>query len=198
LNVPALLVPVVLALMPWTLGTDLRVAQPAAAMGRFFSESFERRTGHPLAIVSGDERTAELVALASPSRPSVFFAADPGRSPWVSAQDIDAKGAVVVWPASETSPEPPPAIKARFPDLAVEVPQTFARPVRGRLPLLRIGWGMIRPASAPGAAAAARSASQGGLRCQVVAAAAASAFFSARKSRHASRFCSGLRSRNAG
>jgi len=27
-----------------------------------------------------------------------------------------------------------------------EVPQTFTRPVRGRLPPLRVGWGMVRPA----------------------------------------------------
>jgi hypothetical protein len=145
LIVPALLVPAVIAALPWTVGTDLRVAQPAAAMGRFFSESFERRTGHPLAIVSGDEGTAALIALAASSRPSVYFATDPERSPWVNMQDIRAKGAVVVWPAAATSPEPPPAIKARFPDLIAEVPQTFERPVRGRLPPLRIGWGMIRP-----------------------------------------------------
>jgi hypothetical protein len=148
---PALFVPAAIVALPWTTGTDLRVAQPAAAMGRFFAESFERRTGHPLAVVSGDIQTAALVALAAPSRPSVYFAADPGRSPWVTADDVRIKGAIVVWPAAETTPEPPPAIKARFPDLIAEVPQTFARPVRGRLPPLRIGWGMIRPVSAPAA-----------------------------------------------
>jgi Dolichyl-phosphate-mannose-protein mannosyltransferase len=153
LFVPALFVPPAIILLPWMTGTDLRIAQPAAAMGRFFAESFERRTGHPLAVVSGDIRTAALVALAAPSRPSVYFDADPGRSPWVTAEDIRNRGAVVVWPAAETTPEPPPAIRAHFPDLVAEVPQTFARPVRGRLPPLRIGWGMIRPTSASSAAA---------------------------------------------
>ena len=28
---------------------DLQVAQPANAMGRFFADSFQRRTGEPLA-----------------------------------------------------------------------------------------------------------------------------------------------------
>jgi hypothetical protein len=147
------LVPVAIVLMPWAAGTDLRVAQPAAAMGRFFAESFARRTGHPLTVVSGDGPTAALVAVAAPSRPSVYFAADPAHSPWVTAADIREQGAIVVWPASATTPEPPPTIKASFPDLVAEVPQTFDRPVRGRLPPLRIGWGMIRPASAPAAAA---------------------------------------------
>jgi hypothetical protein len=140
--------------LPWAAGTDLKVTQPAAVMARFFAESFERRTGRPLAIVSGDPRTAALIALAAPSRPSVYFDSDPGRSPWITAADIQDKGAVVVWPATNTDPTPPPEIAAHFPDLAPEVPQTFARSLQGRAPPLRIGWGMIRPANAAAPAAA--------------------------------------------
>jgi hypothetical protein len=117
-------------------------------MARFFAESFERRTGHPLAIVGGDPRTAALVALAAPSRPSVYFDGDPASSPWITAADIQDKGAVVVWPATNTDPTPPPDIASHFPDLVPEVPQTFARSLQGRAPPLRIGWGMMRPASA--------------------------------------------------
>ena len=145
LVVPALFVPAVMVLLPWTTGIDLKVAQPATAMGSFFADSFERRTGHQLAVVSGDSRTAALIALAAPSRPSVYFDADPGRSPWVTPDDIRKKGAVVVWLTAGTTPTPPPEIKTYFPDLVPEVPRTFDRPVRGRLPLLRVGWGVIRP-----------------------------------------------------
>jgi hypothetical protein len=153
LIVPALFVPAVMALLPWTFGTDLKVEQPAAAMGRFFADSFERRTGRPLAIVTGDVRTAALIALAAPSRPSLYFDADPQGSPWVTPDDIRQKGAVVVWPAASTTPDPPAELKARFPDLIPEVPRTFDRPVQGRLPVLRIGWGVIRPGSVADAAA---------------------------------------------
>jgi hypothetical protein len=128
-------------------------------MGRFFAESFERRTGQPLAIVTGDPRTAALVALAAPSRPSVLFDAAPERSPWVSAEDIRKKGAIVVWLTGDTTPTPPPDIKTYFPDLVPEVPRTFERPVQGRMPALRVGWGVIRPgtvAAAPGSAAVSR------------------------------------------
>jgi hypothetical protein len=156
LIVPALFVPAVLVLLPWTIGTDLRVEQPAATMGRFFADNFERRTGRPLAIVTGDVRTAALVALAAPSRPSIYFDADPAGSPWVTPEDIRQKGAVVVWPAANTTPDPPPEIKARFPDLIPEVPRTFDRPVQGRLPVLRLGWGVIRPGSVASAAATSR------------------------------------------
>ena len=149
---PAIFVPIVLVVLPWTVGADLKVAQPAAAMGRFFAESFERRTGHRLAVVSGDVQTATLVALAAPSRPSVYFDDDPARAPRVTPEEIRERGAVVVWPAASSDATPPPEIAAHFPGLIPEVPQTFARPVRGRLPPLRIGWGMIRPANAAAAA----------------------------------------------
>jgi hypothetical protein len=152
LLVPAIFIPIMIALLPWTMGTELKVAQPAAAMGRFFADSFARRTGHPLAVVSGNAQLAELIALAAPSRPSVYFAADPEHSPWVTAQDIQDKGAVIVWSTLDTDPTPPPDIKAHFPNLIPEVPRSFERPVRGRLPPLLIGWGVIRPASAPASA----------------------------------------------
>jgi hypothetical protein len=147
LVVPALFVPVVMVLLPWAAGTDLRIEQPANAMGRFFADSFERRTGRPLAVVTGDLGTATLIALAAPSRPSVYFDADPARSPWMTPDDIRNKGAVVVWLTADTTPTPPAEIKARFPDLIPEVPRTFPRPVQGRLPPLRVGWGVIRPGS---------------------------------------------------
>jgi Dolichyl-phosphate-mannose-protein mannosyltransferase len=147
LLVPALFVPFVMVLLPWAAGADLKIEQPAKAMGSFFGESFERRTGRPLAVVTGDLGTATLIALAAPSRPSVYFDADPARSPWVTPDDIRSKGAVVVWLTADTTPTPPPEIKARFPDLIPEVPRAFARPVQGRLPPLRVGWGVIRPGS---------------------------------------------------
>jgi Dolichyl-phosphate-mannose-protein mannosyltransferase len=146
LLVPAILVVGGILVLPWTNGSSLEVAQPAGAMGHFFAESFERRTGRPLAIVGGDTDTAALVAIAAPSGPAVYFGDDIAGSRSITAEDIRKNGAIVVWPASETTPEPPPKIRALFPDLVTEVPQTFEQQVRGRLPPLRIGWGMVRPA----------------------------------------------------
>jgi hypothetical protein len=138
---------------PWTIAIDLKSAQPAADMGKFLSESFERRTGQPLAVVAGDQRLAELVAVYGGerrSRPHVYVDDEPD-SP-VTRKDIADKGAIVVWMAPDNSPTVPPEIKARFPDLVPEVPRAFERPVQGRLPLFRVGWGMIRPAAQSGVA----------------------------------------------
>ena len=145
----------VLALLtfPWV-GIDLPVSRPADAMGRFFADNFQRRVGAPLPIVSGDPRTAALVGMAAPSRPRLFLAATPQRSPWVSNADIAAKGGIVVWPTTDTAGTPPAAIARDFPDIVPEVPRAFDREVQGRLGLLRIGWGLIRPQAAPSAPAA--------------------------------------------
>jgi len=149
---PAITVVAILA-VPWTAAIELKNAQPADAMGMFFADQFQRRTNRPLAIVTGDPRLASLVAFAAASRPSYYDLAEPARTPWVTADDIRRKGVIVVWPARDTRGAPPPDIASRFPDLVPEVPRAFEHAIQGRLPLARVGWGMIRPA-AEGAGAA--------------------------------------------
>jgi hypothetical protein len=148
LLVPPLALVLALATLPW-LGVDLAVAQPADAMARFFADSFQRRVGSPLPIVAGDARLAGLIALGAPSRPSLLLDAAPEHSPWVTFDDVRAKGAIVVWRSPDTAGVPPPEVLARFPDLTPEVPRAFERKVQGSLPLLRIGWAVIRPQAAP-------------------------------------------------
>jgi len=142
---PPLLAALSVPLVPWAAAVELRVNEPAAEMGRFFSESFSRRTGRPLAIVVGDGRLGGLVAMASPQRPRLLIDASLQRSPWLGEADIRDKGAIALWPATDTAGTPPAHIRAAFPDLVPEVPRAFERAVQGRLPLMRIGWGMIRP-----------------------------------------------------
>jgi hypothetical protein len=52
-----------------------------------------------------------------------------------------------VWPTADTAGTPPDSITARFPGIVPEVPRTFDRKIAGRLPPLRIGWAVIRPAA---------------------------------------------------
>jgi hypothetical protein len=144
LFIPPALAVLALLTFPW-FGIDLAVNQPAGPMARFFADSFARRVGKDLPIVTGDPRTAALIALGAASRPSLFLATTPAHSPWVSMRDIRAKGAIVVWPTTDTAGTPPAAIQEDFPDLVPEVPRAFERTVQGRLPLLRIGWALIRP-----------------------------------------------------
>jgi hypothetical protein len=129
--------------LPWTAAVDLEVSKPANAMGQFFTETFRRRTGRPLAIVIGDVRTAGLVALASPDRPSLYVDASLALSPWLSDDAVREKGAILTWTLTDAAATPPAALKARFPEMVAEVPRSFDR--SGRLASLRIGWAVIRP-----------------------------------------------------
>jgi hypothetical protein len=142
---PPIAMAIGLLLLPWARIDFNNVLLPSAELGRFFSDTFERRTGQPLTIVAGDPAIAALIALEPKTRPSVLMDA-PVRSRWVSLADARTKGAVIVWPATDTAGTPPESIKANFPGLVVEVPRAFDRP--GRLPLLRIGWAVIRPQAA--------------------------------------------------
>ncbi len=98
--------------------------------------------------MGGEQRLAEIVALASSDRPVVFFEGPPDLTPWVSDADVKAKGAVFIWHAVDNVGTPPASLLSRFPDLVPEVPRSFQRAIEGRLPLLRIGWAVIRPALA--------------------------------------------------
>jgi hypothetical protein len=55
------------------------------------------------------------------------------------------KGVVLVGPAEGASRLPPADLKAQFPEMVAEVPHTFARTVQGFLPLIRLGWSVLRP-----------------------------------------------------
>src|SRR5256885_17090620 len=81
LVVPPAVIVAATVTLPWTAAVDLEVSKPANAMGQFFTETFRRRTGKPLAIVIGDARTAGLVALASPAPPRVYPAVAPEPAP---------------------------------------------------------------------------------------------------------------------
>jgi hypothetical protein len=145
LALPPLLVALAIVIQPWTIAADLTIGRPADEMGQFFGDSFARRTGRPLAVVAGDQTLAPLVALGAPSRPSLYLESAPADRPRATRQDIADNGAVIVWPATDTQGRPPPEIQRQFPDLVAEVPRAFARQHQGRMPLMRVGWGMIRP-----------------------------------------------------
>jgi 4-amino-4-deoxy-L-arabinose transferase-like glycosyltransferase len=149
LIVPPALVAIAVLVLPWTFSTELKTGQPAAAMGSFFADSFQRRTGKPLAFVAGDPQLAALVALSAPTRPRLYFDGAPERSPWASAANLRAGGAILVWPATDIVGSPPVAIKNAFPEIVPEPPRAFARPVQGLLPLTRIGWAVLRPTAPP-------------------------------------------------
>jgi 4-amino-4-deoxy-L-arabinose transferase-like glycosyltransferase len=145
LIVPAILMAMGVLLLPALFAVDLRTAQPADEIAQFVTENFERRTQRKLEVVAGDPRLASLVSVASASRPQVFHAPGSGRPQLATREDALEKGAVVLWRATDNAGTPPPEVTAQFPGLVPEVPRAFDRALPGRAPVLRIGWGVVRP-----------------------------------------------------
>jgi len=141
---PAFAVIATTLFLPWTGSGEVATSLPSTAMANFFDESFERRTNQRLSSVSGDAQLATLITL-SPSRPHLFLAASPERTPWLNLAKFNETGGVVVWRASDTAGTLPPDIARWFPGLVPEVPRSFEWLVNGRQPLLRIGWAIVRP-----------------------------------------------------
>ncbi|WP_426440922.1 glycosyltransferase family 39 protein [Bradyrhizobium genosp. P] len=130
--------------LPWTTTTDVPTSLPAAAIGRFFDDSYERRTNQRLRAVAGDPVLASLIAMEA-RRPHLLLDATPQRTPWLSIAKFNETGGVVVWRAQDTAGTPPPELTQRFPGLVPEVPHSFDRLVNGREGVLRIGWAIVRP-----------------------------------------------------
>jgi hypothetical protein len=141
---PAFVVIATIVVQPWFASSEVATSIPASAISRFFGENFQRRTSRPLQAVAGDPQLAALVALG-PSRPHLLLDATPGRTPWITLERFNELGGVVVWRASDTAGTPPADIAQRFPGIVPEIPRAFDRLVNGRLPPLRIGWGIVRP-----------------------------------------------------
>lgn len=144
LAVPPAMTVVATGVLPW-IGNDLRVAQPADAIAQYFADAFRQRTGAPLAIVTGDQRLASLVALRAPERPALIPDVPRARAPWANADLVKSKGALVLWRTTEIRGAPPAEISEKFPGLEPEVSRVFERVVQGRLTPLRIGWAVIPP-----------------------------------------------------
>jgi hypothetical protein len=140
---PALATIAATLFLPWT-ANEVPTSLPATAIAHFFGDSFERRTNQRLRAVAGDPQLASLIAMSS-GRPHLLLDATPERTPWLSVAKFNETGGVVVWRASDTSGTPPPDIAQRFPGLVPEVPRAFEWMVNGRLPLLRVGWAIVRP-----------------------------------------------------
>ncbi|MEA2795564.1 MAG: hypothetical protein QOI87_2944 [Bradyrhizobium sp.] len=141
---PALAAIATTLFLPWSGGREVATSLPATAIARFFGDSFERRTNHPLRAVTGDAQLAALISLDA-ARPHLLLDAAPERTPWLTLAKFNETGGVVVWRASDTVGTPPADIAQRFPGLVPEVPRAFEWLVTGRQPLLRIGWAIVRP-----------------------------------------------------
>jgi hypothetical protein len=56
---------------------------------------------------------------------------------------------VLIWPAADNVGTPPASLPTQFPGMVQEVPRSFARSIQGMLPLIKVGWAIVRPQGTP-------------------------------------------------
>ena len=134
------------ALGPAWQGKPSRTEWPDRAMAETFDTAWQANVHRPLSIVAGDGWLAGLIATRSTPRASVFIDADRHHAPWITPARLAREGALVVWQTGKN--DSPPAALA-LPGLRIMGVKTFAWPREPSVKPLRIGWGIVPPASPP-------------------------------------------------
>ncbi|HEY5046725.1 MAG TPA: glycosyltransferase family 39 protein [Rhizomicrobium sp.] len=128
--------------IPALQGRPSRTQWPDRAMAAAFDEAYRRQTGKPLRIVAADGWLGGLVAMADPSRPSVFTDGNWQEAPWITSARLATDGALVIWRGNRSAPPPLLALKS-FKAVGFK---TFAWPGIPKAAPLEIGWGIVPPA----------------------------------------------------
>jgi hypothetical protein len=80
---------------------DLNYTEPRKELAREATELWHNTTSSPLQYVGGSQRYEDAVAFYSPDRPHVFIHLDDLRAPWVTKDDLNRAGLLVVCSATD-------------------------------------------------------------------------------------------------
>ena len=80
---------------------DLNYTEPRKELAREATELWHNTTSLPLRYVGGSQRYEDAVAFYSPDNPHVFIHLDNHRAPWVTADDLNRAGLLVVCSATD-------------------------------------------------------------------------------------------------
>lgn len=78
------------------LGDDNNYFEPRKELTREVTRIWRKTTASPLQYVVGSQRYENAIAFYSPDRPHVFIHFDVHQAPWVTAEDLDRAGLLVV------------------------------------------------------------------------------------------------------
>lgn len=110
-------------------------------MGREITQRWRQAQGTPLRLVVGDTWIAGNLAFYSPDHPSVLTDANFSLSPWVSRDELRARGAVIVW----EGPQPPVAYSQLFSQMEMQGPVQVAWHTNAHVADTPVYWAIIAP-----------------------------------------------------
>jgi 4-amino-4-deoxy-L-arabinose transferase-like glycosyltransferase len=96
MTLTALALSPVIAIAKLRFGSDNNYVDPRKELAREATRIWHEKTGSPLQYVGGSQRYENAVAFYSPDRPHVFIHLDFHRAPWVTPEDLDQSGLLVV------------------------------------------------------------------------------------------------------
>jgi 4-amino-4-deoxy-L-arabinose transferase-like glycosyltransferase len=132
-----------IAFGPALTGKPHRGNLPAETIAAQLETRWFQATGRPLALVIGDEWTAGNVALYAAGQPSVLINGNFRLAPWVKPEDLEDKGALLVWPASQNPP--PTWALSLLPQVTEKGMEQFNWPVLPHLSPLSLAWAVLPP-----------------------------------------------------
>ena len=117
------------------------VFYPGDKLAATLTQRFHAVTGQKLSYVIGSMWDGGNLAHYSADQPHVLIDGRPRRAPWISMNDLHAKGAVLVWTESDAKVLPP-LFAAIAP--GAEVGKPFDLPMRRGLGTAQVGWAIRR------------------------------------------------------
>jgi hypothetical protein len=106
------------------------------------SRRYRELTGQPLAYVIGAMWLSGNIAHYAPEQPRVLIDGSPARAPWIDLDDLQVRGAVVVWAAGDPTGVPP-----MFRAVAgnAEVQPVLTLQLHLGVGITQVGWALLRP-----------------------------------------------------
>ncbi|MFZ3311514.1 MAG: glycosyltransferase family 39 protein [Xanthobacteraceae bacterium] len=118
------------------------VFYPGDKLAAALTDRFHGATGQKLRYVIGSMWDGGNVAHYSTDRPQVLIDGLPRRAPWIDLHDLHAKGAIVVWTASDANVLPA-QLAAAAPRAQIGAP--FDLPMRRGFGAVHVGWAILMP-----------------------------------------------------
>jgi 4-amino-4-deoxy-L-arabinose transferase-like glycosyltransferase len=130
-----------------------RTSYPGREVAQALSAQWRHETGQPLAIVGGEPFVAATVAQYAPDRPTVFYDADFSESLWLTPEQLERDGAVLVWPVGRGEVAHPPAdsreqvaaLQARYPGLQARPTLLVHTTWLGKPYTVAVAWAVLPP-----------------------------------------------------
>ena len=123
---------------------------PAQDLADAVTNRWHEKVGDRLAYVVGNKWVAGNIAFFSPDHPLVVRDGRPEDSPWIDAETLRRRGAVIVWDLGHDSNGISATLQRRFPMMELQPPLALPWKTDAKVPPVRIMWGIVYPSEASG------------------------------------------------